>query len=140
MRLTSDYDYLTVTKSGKSAIWEAGGGCRNTGYTQVVCDQRGLPMKPIYIARKGHLSNSCHALFVLREGMYVVKCDRHHSDYTLRVLRVAKINVTDYFADCEVVVEAHSIEDVPEMFKAAAKAALRKSSIYHCREAVYILE
>ena len=140
MRLTSDYDYLTVTKSGKPAIWEAGGGAKNTGRTQVVCDHEGRPMKPLYIARKGHLSNSCHALFILDVGMYVIKCSRHRDDYTLKVLRVEKINVDGYYADCVVEVETNNVENVPEKFKAAAKAALRKSSIYHCREAVYILE
>jgi len=46
-------------------MWEKGGGMSNTGFATVICGPNGSPLKPLFIATRGTLACSKHALFII---------------------------------------------------------------------------
>ena len=126
------------TNSGKLGIWEHGGGSTNTGTAQIVCGDRGQPLKPIYIRARGDLSNSDHALFVAQKGMHIVKASHHRDDFEIDVLRID--SECDDFIFAEIVAQYRQGEwDNPYVMKLmdAIDAAKDKAQTYHCRTPVY---
>lgn len=93
---------LEITKKGLPALWEQGGGATNTGDATIIAGRKGEPLRPIYVATRGQLSCSSHALFVVEPGCYLVHADHHRWDFEISVNRVADIrsvpcrNLGDY--------------------------------------------
>ncbi len=131
---------LTITKRGLPAIWERGGGATNTGSATVVAGLNGERLKPVYIRRCGHLSCGEHALFVVREGYFVVMASHWRRDFIIKVYRVVSIDLDNKMALLELVNEYSQGEwdsDLPIYLKDAVDTAMKKAICYHCREPHY---
>ncbi len=127
------------TKSGLPALWEAGGGCTNTGDARIICNRNGQPKKPIYIRRSGHLSNREHALLVIEEGDYVIYASHHRRDYLIRIYKI--VNIEQEHAFTELKYEFSKGEwdqSPPEFLQNAINAATEKASCYHCKEPHFV--
>jgi hypothetical protein len=120
-------DNIVKTSKGYPAIWESGGGMTNTGTARIVCGPNGEKLKPVYIRKKGQLSCSTHALFLLKHGIYVIEVDRHNDEYTMKIA----INNNGVFEE---------VENIPFFLDEAIKAAREKTRHYHCRNAYYFLK
>ena len=146
---------LNLEKTNKKqlpAYWERGGGYSNTGFAVIVAGRNGESLKPVYIRRRGHLANSDHALFVVKEGYVIVTADEHRGDIAVNVERIKKITKNEngeYVAETESIFDnnydAYTKEWVEgvepdEWLKPAVNAAIEKSRCYHCRCPHYIKE
>lgn len=132
---------LYFTKKGYPALWEKGGGMTNTGFSQIVCNADGSPKEPIYVARRGHLANGEHALFIISEGDIVIQADHHRGDFEISVLKItaigdetAKVETLHQFDMGEWDVEPH------EYLLPAIEAAKEKALCYHCRSPHFTTE
>jgi len=84
---------LTITKKGLPALWESGGGATNTGSATIIAGPNGEKLVPIYVRRSGHLSCGQHALFVIREGHFVIMASHWRRDFTIKVYQIVEINL-----------------------------------------------
>ena len=128
---------LTITKRGLPAIWERGGGATNTGSATVVAGPNGERLKPVYIRGRGHLSCGEHALFIVKEGYHVIMASHWRRDFTVKVYRIASIDLDSKVASLELINEFSQGEwdsDLPIHLKDAVDTAMEKSICYHCRE------
>jgi len=92
---------VALTKSGLFAAWESGGGMTNTGTATIIANQDGSPKKPVFVRTGGHLSNSDHALFIVRERDVIIKVSRHRDDIDLKILEIKKFKeVKNYWFVC----------------------------------------
>ena len=125
------------TKSGLPALWERGGGSRNTGRVTIVADSKGRPKRPIYIKRRGHLANGDHALFVVKVGDLVITADHHRRDFNVQIHRITSIKGDT--AELELVNEFSEGQwDNDNKYPDAVQAAMDKATCYHCREPHYV--
>jgi len=136
--------YLTKTKKGFPALWEEGGGYRNTGTARVIANSDGSAKKAVFIRTGGSLACSKHALFVVEQGDIIVEVDRHNCDYEIFLYRISNIikdENENYIADATQI--AHFSEgewdndDIAEKYKDVIEAGISKSHCYHCRESHY---
>lgn len=132
---------IEITKGGHPAAWERGGGCRKTGNAQIICNSDGTPKKPVYINRRGHLSNGDHALLILAPGDIIIQADHHRGDFEIFIMKIASIG--DETAEADII---HHFsfgewdEEPPTYLKTAIKAAQEKATCYHCRSPHYTAE
>ena len=138
---------LTKTKKGHPAFWECGGGCSNTGEVYIVAGSNFEPLRPVYIRRRGHLSNNDHALFIVKEGYHIIFCNHHRRDMNIVIYKIEKIieENEQLTAICSVINKFDCGEwDNPVIndnnFEAAITAAKEKAVCYHCREVHYALK
>jgi len=136
---------LTLTKKGHPAMWEEGGGLSNTGWAIIVAGPNGERLEPIYVRRAGHLAGRQHALFVVKVGYIVVKAYHHRRDFTIKVYRIASIDLGDpenKTAEFEVLHEFSRGEwdiEPPDNLLDAIEAARAKATCYHCRSPHYAI-
>jgi len=145
---------INLDKTGKKhlpALWERGGGYSNTGFATIVAGENGEILKPVYVKRRGHLANSDHALFVVKQGYIIVTADEHRGDVHIKAERIKKIvkdENGDYIAEAELIFDnnydAYTKEwmegvEPDEWLKPAVDAAVDKSRCYHCRCPHYAL-
>ena len=126
------------TKSGIAALWELGGGATNTGEATIICDRFGRRKKAIYVRRKGHLSNSEHALIPVEIGDVIVKSFHKRGDFIHRIYSIENI---DDFVTLKLNYEYSNEQwdkPLPEYLKPAVDASTAKAQTYHCREPFYI--
>jgi hypothetical protein len=137
---------LTQTHGSKlPAIWEKGGGATNTGKARIVADKDGKPKKPVYIRRKGELSNGDHALFVVEKGDVVCDLVHSHGDFDISLYQIT--DITDkgdgFLADCEDIAIFKKEEwspALPEKYLEMVHSGMAKSNEYHCRTPHYVKE
>lgn len=131
----------TRSKTNLPVIAENGGGMSNTGNATIICGEHGEALKPLFIPR-GY-SNGDHALFVAKIGTAVVFAGHDRSGESVSVNRIVAIG-TDSEPNEIVLEKLYEYENgdgnIPEDFKAAARAALEKSKSYHCRSPFYYVE
>jgi hypothetical protein len=135
----------STTKSGLPSISECGGGSTNTGYARIISSINGKKKKPIYVPTKGMLSNSDHAWFVIKPNEIIVTASHHRNDFEIKVLKVKEIiNSIDSKKINAEVIESYSEETQSDYYNSiyysAIKAAINKSTTYHCRQPFYIYE
>lgn len=123
---------ITTSKTGITCIWESGGAFTNTGNATVVGDNFGYPKKAIFIKKHGDLACKEHALIPIKKGDIVLNIERSHDVYQLSWYRIAQVG-----RDCA------AIEPIDGCYLNDGcinmlNAAVKKSNIYHCREAIYI--
>jgi len=151
------------TKKGFPALWECGGGYTNTGEATIIASPSGGPKKPVYIRRRGPLTNGEHALIPIEVGDYIVEADHHRKDFYISVMKIVEIEEKyaslESFAlfnegewdnkDIERVFAAweagdlKSIDDIDDEIYFLCRAILaaeEKATCYHCREPHYIDE
>jgi len=118
---------------------EHGGAMTNTGSATIVCSYRGLPLKPYYRPRKGHLSNGIHAYFSIPNVVVTVTAHRNDTNISISSHRIV---VENGIVDIDsVIMWSGEAEFLPEKFDCygnAVAAAIKKSDCYHCREAHYV--
>ena len=120
---------LESSRTGLPCMWESGGGSTNTGGAKIICSSNGLQKKAIYIPRGGHLSNGEHALIPVTVGDIIILHSHGRNGGETEILKIKKI-VGD---------RAHTVAvEMKDCYKNAVAAAVKKSHIYHCREAVYV--
>jgi len=123
------------SRTGLPCLWESGGGASNTGWARVIANQDGTPKRPLYIRRRGPLSNGQHALFVVREGDVIIEADHHRRDFRVEVARIVKVGEEE--ATLEPIAtfdEGEWDRDLPKELEAAVEAAKEKAVCYHCRD------
>lgn len=132
---------LEFSKTGLPCLWESGGGLTNRGEVTLIGGIKGERLKPLYIRTRGSLACEDHALFVVRAGYVVVQCDRHRDDYEIRIYRIVECG--EKRATTEKIAEFSRGEWDKEPVEPAilemVETAKKKSCIYHCREAMYLL-
>jgi len=133
------------TKKGYPALWECGGGHRNTGYSTIIAGKGGQPKKSVYIRGRGELANSEHALIILEVGDHIVKADHHRRDFRIEIFKITGFENSgeEIFALVERVnrfTESEWDADLPTFLEAAVQAAVEKATCYHCREPHFIRE
>ena len=126
-------------------MWEAGGGCCNTGDATILAKPDGTMPTAVYVRQRGHLSCGEHALVPLQKGYYIVCSNHHRGDFEHRIYKVLRT-----FSEGENKkgrIEAVLVNkfdqgewDTPldPKLEAAVAAAEEKATNYHCREAVYV--
>ena len=128
------------TKKGYPALWECGGGCRNTGEATIIASPSGGPKKPAYIRHRGSLANAHHALIILEVGDYIIEANHHREDFEIAIYRV--LNFEEETAVVEQV-NCFSMgewdKEPPAYLEAAIQAAKEKATCYHCREPHFII-
>jgi len=135
---------LTKTNRGYPAIWERGGGMRNTGKARIIAGENGEVLTPIYIRRRGNLALGEHALFPALAGMVVVSAYHHHGDFYIEIKKIVAIKPlgVEWGAEVEVIATHEQgewdNEDIASMYKDAINAAKAKALHYHCRVPYYI--
>lgn len=151
------------TRKGHPALWEQGGGFRNTGEATIVANPDGSPKIPVYVRQRGHLACSNHALFVVSVGDIVIKTDHHRRDFNTYVYKITAIteeeaelqlidsyqqgewndeNIERVFSAWEAG-DLESIKDIDDETYNLCRAILaahEKATCYHCREPHYIDE
>ena len=129
------------TKKGYPALWECGGGCRNTGEATIIASSSGGPKRPAYIRHRGSLANAHHALIILEVGDYIIEANHHREDFEIAIYRV--LNFEEETAVVEQV-NCFSMgewdKEPPAYLEAAIQAAKEKATCYHCREPHFIVE
>ena len=139
---------LETTRSGRTALWESGGGMTNTGRATIIAGPKGERLRPYYIRRRGHLAGGHHALMPIFPGHFIINAHHHRGDFEISVLRVTAIGERNgsLYAEVEQVTDfskgewlkdpAEIAPHLPEAIEAAKKKALS----YHCRTPYYIKE
>ena len=133
MKLTKEFR-IERTKKGHPALWECGGGHRNTGYSTIIAGKNGEAKTPVYIRRRGHLANEHHALFIVEVGDYIIQADHHREDFDVEIYQIKEIHAEHALA---VKVNDFSYDQwdkPPGKLKEAVKAACEKALCYHCRQ------
>ena len=120
---------VEFSKSGLPCMWESGGGATNTGGAKIICSSNGLPKKAIYIPRGGHLSNGEHALIPVTVGDIIIFHSHDRKGGETEILKIKKIVGEKAYTETV---------EMQDCYKNAVEAAVKKSHIYHCREAVYV--
>jgi len=133
------------TKKGYPALWESGGGYRNTGDAVIVAGKDGQPKKAVYIRRRGELANAPHALVALENGDYIVEAHHHRCDFTIELFKVLGFEEREgeMFALVERVTRFDKGEwdaEFPPYLEAAVEAAVEKATCYHCRQPHFAIE
>jgi hypothetical protein len=134
---------IELTKRGYPALWEEGGGMSRRGHALIVAGPNGEPLKPIFVKTGGPLALGKHALFILREGCYIISLQRWGHDYCIQVYRVMEIDTGNKVANVEQICEFSQGEwdqDPPDHLLTAIEAAKEKSNCYHCRSSHYMLD
>jgi len=128
------------TKKGYPAIWESGGGYRNTGEAMIVAAGKGgQPKKSIYIRQRGPLANENHALIPVKVGDYIIEANHHREDFNIYIYKIQ-----DFEEDVAIVEPVHEFNrgewdaEPPAFLDAALEAAMQKATCYHCREPHFI--
>lgn len=131
---------IPLTKSGNPCYWESGGGTTNTGRATIVTDRLFQKLRPLYIKRKGMLSNGSHAMLPLRRGFHIIDVKHHREDFEITVFQVVSIVkdvaalevINQFSAETSNSWKGTLIED-------AVIAGINKSKDYHCKKAYYVL-
>lgn len=136
---------IEKTKKGYPALWECGGGCRNTGEATIIASSSGGPKRPVYIRHRGSLANSNHALVVLEVGDYIIFANHHREDFEIKIHRVLNFEIEgeDAYAIVEQEFEFSMGEwdkEPPAHLERAVHTACYKATCYHCREPHFIAE
>ena len=127
---------IQVTKRGFPAMWEKGGAGRNTGEATLIADTDGKPKKVVFVRTKGHLSNSEHALIIVKKGDLVVSACQGRGEFDIQINRITNIDLENKIAELELVNKFDQGEwdkQLDEKYKAVVDAAKRKAMDYHCR-------
>lgn len=134
-----------LTRRGLVSLWESGGGYSSTGEATIVCKENGEKPFAIYIRRRGHLSNSSHALIPVKEGYYVIESSQRRGDFIHKIYQILRTFKKDDKANIEVTTvnqyyQGEWDEDLPEFLAKAVEAAEAKAKSYHCRIPFYAIE
>ena len=135
--------FFNKTKKNFPALWERGGGMTNTGEARIITSPDGLPLKPIYINQRGHLSCGEHALFIIKKGDLIIEADHHRGDFEIKIYKIQDIG--DCLEGTAILINSNSYGewdheiDVHSPLRAAIDAAQDKALCYHCREPHYFI-
>jgi hypothetical protein len=127
------------TKKGFAALWESGGGYKNTGEATIVTDKDGQPKKSIYVRRRGELANGEHALIPIFVGDHIIESNQHRGDFEISIYRITGISKEE--ASIEKIAGFSNDEwdaEFPDFLEVAVQVAMIKATCYHCRAPHYI--
>ena len=129
---------IEISGSGLPCMWESGGGMRNTGSVDLICDKQGNPKKAVFIRR---ISNGGQVLIPITVGDYVINIYRYHSEFEIHIHRVNKIDKNAKICYLE---EKHKYRyggwdnEPPDFLFNVTEVGKKKTLHYHCRESYYI--
>ena len=132
------------TEDGSPSLWERGGGQTKTGKAQIICDADGKAKRPIHVRKKGHLSNSNHALFSLEVRDVVIKIQRHGESYCIELCSVERFDTsaTPPYIYLNHIAEFYdgewSVQTAAIKYRHAIAAAVSKVHDFHCKIPYYI--
>ena len=130
---------VTRTGTGKPAYWESGGATTNTGRAVIVTDRHYQKLTPLYIKRKGNLSNKNHALLPLHTGYKIIYVWHHREDFEITIFSVKGLSGDHAFLEhVASYTDSEQRNYVDGIWKDAIEAAKRKALTYHCRTPFYI--
>lgn len=128
------------------ALWESGGGKRNTGSAQIIATQTGKKKKPTYIVRSGERANKQHAKIAVKEGDVVINASRSRENINITISIITGFSCLDdgtpAFAKLQFI-SNFSDGEWSDAFRAATfadavDAAKEKVMCYHCKEPHFI--
>jgi hypothetical protein len=115
-------------------VTEHGGGMTKTGSGTVVCGLSGQALRPYYVPRSGHLACGTHAYFSVPEAVVTVTGDYPDDTVTIEAHKIVRDGNVAWIESKRL--WSGQLEELPklfERFRAAAEAAIEKSTCYHCR-------
>lgn len=125
---------VELTRTGRPALWEEGGGRTKTGSATIIAGPGGRELRPL--VRRNH-ANGQHALFVIAPGFYVLTAERRHRhDISITIERITEVHGDE--AKTEEVSRFELGEwsvEPPAELESAIEAAYDKVACYHCRTA-----
>lgn len=144
--MIGNFDYITignetvvsgiVSKRGLVCLYEAGGGYTNTGEATVVCNRNYNRKKAVYVFTRGSLACENHAVIPVALGDHVIQVERHND-----ICKVCDYGVKGIYGDqVTLVLLRKSVLSIDYKGNKAVETAIEKSTIYHCRKAIYIRE
>jgi len=90
---------FNLTKNNYIAVWEQWGAGQNTWKSQIICNMKWKPKKPIYVKNSGHLSNSAHGLFIINPWDYIITCDwwnKRDEEFNVEIYQIISVwKITD---------------------------------------------
>lgn len=128
---------IVQSKTGRPCVWEEGGGRTNTGFSRIVADPWGQPLKPIYVKKGGVLACSQHALMPVGPGCWVVEAAHRSGEFDISIFEVTGTPSCLESRRRHRFSQGEWDKTPPEWLEEAVKAAQRKSQTYHCRYAVF---
>lgn len=134
---------VPTTRSGKPAFWESGGATTNTGRAVIVTDRHYQKLVPLYIKRKGTLSNENHALLPIQKGCKIIYIWHHRNDFEISVFEIKKFHriPRGTVAELELVSiysDSEQRDYVNNLSSKAIEAGKAKATTYHCRTPFYV--
>jgi len=136
---------LEITRTGRPAVWESGGGYSNTGSAIIFTDQDGCPPRAIYIKRKGHLACENHALIPFALVGWVIKAKHHRGDFEIKIIArdfERAVNLDERVAFGKLMYSYSDGEWYPHrppgFLWEALMAAKKKATTYHCRTPMFV--
>lgn len=130
---------LELSNSGIPCLWEEGGEASNTGSATIIAGAEGQALNPVYIKRKGHLSNGQHALISVEVGYYIIEVWQQRGDFEINIYQVKDVKGEE--ATVEEVATFNMNEwnkPVHAFLGDAIKASKEKAMCYHCKEPYFI--
>lgn len=128
------------SKKGIPCMWECGGGASNTGDSRIICDMNGNPKTPLYIRRRGSLSNDNHALIPVRVNDVIIDAYQHRGDFEIGIYQIKEIKDDEAVSEKINGFDYGEWDNPLEKFKSAVDAAMKKAKCYHCRRPFFIKE
>jgi hypothetical protein len=126
------------------ALWEEGGGKRNTGRAQIICNSEGLPKKSHFIKKSGTRANGQHAFLYIEKGDVIIRAERSQGDIQIKISEITGFDMEGepYLANLRLLSEYSHGEwtnlHATLRLGRAIGAAKDKISCYHCRMPHYV--
>ena len=130
---------ITLTNSRRPAYWESGGSTTSTGRAVIVTDRHYQKLDPLYVKRKGPLSNANHALLPLKKGYKLIHVWQFNGELEIVIMEL--LSVKGNIGKFEVI--HHFLEDTQrewenKLYSDAVLAGVAKAKDYHCRKPYFI--
>lgn len=125
----------TFRKQERIYVWETGGAILNRGNAQIVAGPQGERLRPFYVNRT---PVGDHALFVAKEGYFVVVAAQWAGDYTICIHRVVEVTQTGVHTEIVATFQDGEWDGEPPAFlDATIRAAIDKARCPDCRHLHY---
>lgn len=146
-----DWPIELSTRNKLPCLWEKGGREKGDtyhagkGYAIIICRADGKPKKPLFIARKGELACSNHALFRINEGDVIIEAnvDSHYNE-RLSIFKIESIDkkncVAKVYEIAKYLNKFWRCADIAETYKGAYTAALDKAKCVNCDRPYFVYE
>jgi len=131
---------VSLSKKGYPTMWERGGAATNICTATIITGEKGEKLSPLYVRKGGELAGKNHALFIVKEGYYILEIRGHKYDPQIIIKRILNINGNKVKLQQVAEYSKNEWDNPPPSELETAIAALKeKGQCYHCRTPHYAL-